>query len=65
VPSGSTVIAVAKIGSRRSWVGAMSEKSVRLEILTSVGARCEGVSGMARSAREQGRALPREVHSWL
>ncbi len=36
----------------------MSEKWVRLENLTSVGARCEGVSGMARSAREQGRTLP-------
>lgn len=31
----------------------MSEKSVRLENLTSVGARCEGGCGMARSTKEQ------------
>jgi hypothetical protein len=51
--------------SRRSWVGAVSEKSLRLENLTSVGARCEGVCGIARSIREQGQTLPREAHSWL
>jgi hypothetical protein len=43
----------------------VSEKSIRLDNLTLAGARCEGVCGMARSIREQGRTLPREVHSWL
>jgi hypothetical protein len=52
-----------KIGSRRRWVGAVSGKSVRLDNLTLASARCEGVGGMARSIREQGRTLPREVHS--
>jgi hypothetical protein len=42
----------------------VSEKSIRLENLTLVGDRYEGVRGMTRSIREQGRTLPREVHSW-
>ena len=43
----------------------MSERSVRLDNLILVGARREGVRGMARSIREHGRTLPHEVHSWL
>jgi hypothetical protein len=60
--SGNSLIAVAK---SRAEGGGSEPWSVRVENLTSVGARCEGVCGMARSIREQGRTLPREVHSWL
>jgi hypothetical protein len=43
----------------------VSEKSLKLENLTSVGARCEGVCGIARSVREQGRTLPRgSIHGY-
>jgi hypothetical protein len=42
-----------KIENRRRRIGAVSEKSARVDDLTSVGARGEGICGMVRSTREQ------------